>query len=140
MHESIKIVRLQSGEDIIASYVEDNETETVLLKDPMTVMFKRLPTGASIMMVSPWLPIELIKENTALIYTSDILTIFEPKNVLVEHYYKMVDNMKKFELSDENRLRKHLEEIDDDIDEEYDDEDVEEMMEVLKERKASKLH
>jgi hypothetical protein len=133
MHESIKIVRLQSGEDIIASYVEDNETETVLLKDPMTVMFKRLPTGASIMMVSPWLPIELIKENTALIYTSDILTIFEP-------YYKMVDNMKKFELSDENRLRKHLEEIDDDIDEEYDDEDVEEMMEVLKERKASKLH
>ena len=42
--DNIKIIRLQSGEDIIASYKESDGEGTVLLGNPMTLMFKRLPT------------------------------------------------------------------------------------------------
>ena len=80
--QGVKIVRLQSGEDIIASIIEDDESEMVMLNNPMHLIFKRTSQGTMMVML-PWLPIELIKDNTATIYTSDVLTIFEPKDALV---------------------------------------------------------
>jgi len=62
MHE-IKLIRLQSGEDIICTCHEDLETKMVMLKDPMTVIYKRIKNG-SILLISPWLPAELIEDNT----------------------------------------------------------------------------
>ena len=58
----VKIVRLQSGEDIIAGYVEDYETELITLDNPMHLIFKRTTRG-TVMMLLPWLPIEIIKNN-----------------------------------------------------------------------------
>jgi len=55
MHE-IKLVRLRTGEDILSTYKEDAESEMVMLKDPMTIIFKRLASGQSMLMISPWLP------------------------------------------------------------------------------------
>ena len=65
---NIKIVRLQSGEDIVADFIEDDENDVVMLNNPMHIIFKRMPTGQTVMMMMPWLPIELIKSNSALIY------------------------------------------------------------------------
>ena len=89
--DNIKIVRLQSGEDIIAQYKEDNGSGEVFLGSPMTVFYKRLPSGKALMMMSPWLPIELIENNHAYIFVSDILTVFQPKQVLIDYYGKVVN-------------------------------------------------
>ena len=135
MH-NIKLVRLRSGEDIISTYKEDAETEMVQLKDPMIVMFKRLPTGASMMMISPWLPVELIENNTATIYTDDILTVVEPKEILINHYVRMVNDLNKYMDQDNEILEKHLR----DMEEEMDEDDEEEILEALKEKKNYKVH
>ena len=139
MH-NIKLVRLRSGEDILSGYKEDVETEMVMLKNPMTIIFKRLPTGQSVLMISPWLPIELIQDNTATIYTDDILTVVEPKSVLIEHYCKMVNELNKYMDEDEDTLRKHLAELEEDMEDELEDEDLEEVLEALKERKNNNIH
>jgi hypothetical protein len=134
METNIKIVRLQSGEDVICDYYEDKENGTVLMGDPMHLVFKRMPTGRTVMMMMPWLPIELIKDNSALIYDSDILTIVDPKEELVHYYNQNVYQTQ--ELNDGSVAEQLLED--------EDDEDLEvkaeELLEILKERKKSNLH
>jgi hypothetical protein len=133
-NNNIKIVRLQSGEDIMADIIEDEENDTIFLDNPMHIIFKRIPTGQTVMMMMPWLPIEIIKENSAIVYSSDILTIIEPKEDLVDYYGTVViDAQQRME---EKRDFSNEEE------DEYDEEEIdeEELFEVLKEKKKHKLH
>lgn len=144
-NNNIKIVRLQSGEDIIADFIEDEQNETVLLDNPMHIIFKRIPTGQTVMMMMPWLPIELIKDNQALIYTSDILTIIEPKEDLITYYGDVVVEAqqrmeKKLPFESESDIMEEDEE-DYDIDEEDDEQlTMEDIIEAMKERKKGSLH
>jgi len=133
-NNNIKIVRLQSGEDIMADIIEDEENDTIFLDNPMHIIFKRIPTGQTVMMMMPWLPIEIIKENSAIVYSSDILTIIEPKEDLVDYYGTVV--IEAQQRMEEKRDFSNEEE--DDYDEEEIDE--EELLEVLKEKKRHKLH
>jgi hypothetical protein len=133
-NNNIKIVRLQSGEDIMADIIEDEENDTIFLDNPMHIIFKRVPTGQTVMMMMPWLPIEIIKENSAIVYSSDILTIIEPKEDLVDYYGTVV--IEAQQRMEEKRDFSNEEE--DDYDEEEIDE--EELFEVLKEKKKHKLH
>ena len=125
-NNTIKIVRLQSGEDVMATCLQDEEHGTVLLDNPMHIIFKRLPTtGQTVMMMMPWLPIEVIKDNSAIIYDSDILTFIEPREDLVDYYASAVVEAqlkmdKKTPLTDI--------EDDDEDDEEFDAEDLFEIM------------
>ena len=89
-NNNIKIIRLHGGEDIIAHYVQSEDNETAILHDPMQVIFKRIPTGQTVMMMMPWLPIEIIENNQAVLYTSDILTIVDPKASAIKHYGDVV--------------------------------------------------
>ena len=89
MH-NVKIIRMQTGEDIMASMIGEEESETVLLEDPMRLIFRRMPTGQTMLMMLPWLPVELIKDNSALIYNSDIITIVDPKESMVQYYDNLV--------------------------------------------------
>jgi len=126
-NNTIKIVRLQSGEDVMATCLQDEEHGTVLLDNPMHIIFKRLPTtGQTVMMMMPWLPIEVIKDNSAIIYDSDILTFIEPREDLVDYYASAVVEAqlkmdKKTPLTD-------IEDDDEDDDEEFDAEDLFEIM------------
>jgi hypothetical protein len=140
-NNNIKIVRLQSGEDVMANYYEDTENGTVLLDNPMHIIFKRIPTGQTVMMMMPWLPIELIKENNAIIYDSDILTIIDPKEDLIEYYGNVVlqanermENTTDFFSSEDDE--------EDDFEEEDGEEKIEldEVMKLLEEKKKAKLH
>jgi hypothetical protein len=133
-NNNIKIVRLQSGEDIMADVMENDENELIVLDNPMHIIFKRIPTGQTVMMMMPWLPIEIIKENSAIVYSSDILTIIEPKEDLVDYYGTVV--IEAQQRMEEKRDFSNEEE--DDYDEEEIDE--EELFEVLKEKKKHKLH
>jgi len=139
-NNNIKIVRLQSGEDVICNYYADEENGQVLLGDPMHLIFKRMPTGKTVMVMMPWLPMEIIKDNSALIYDSDILTIVDPKDELIHYYNQNV--FYSLEAAEGNSLAEQLLEDDDEEDDEDEDADmkVEELMEILQERKKNNLH
>ena len=82
---NIKIIRLQSGEDIISDCVMSEDDYLVQLNHPMTLLFKRGAKGTVMMMV-PWLPLEVICDNIATITQDDILTFANPKDDLIEYY------------------------------------------------------
>ena len=136
-NNNIKIVRLQSGEDIIADTIMDEENDTVLLDNPMHVIFKRVPTGQTVMMMAPWLPLEIIKENNAVIYASDILTIIDPKEEVVEYYGNVVVEA-QHRMENSHRLGSLDDEEEDDEDESELNE--EELFELMRERRKGNIH
>ena len=145
--QGVKIVRLQSGEDIIASIIEDDESEMVMLNNPMHLIFKRTSQG-TVMMMLPWLPIELIKDNMATIYSSDILTMVDPKDALVEYYGNMINTDQLKNMSDDtlvNNLKEAMNdnEDDDEFDIEEENEETltkEESMEMVHRKRSNRLH
>jgi hypothetical protein len=154
MDNTVKLLRLQSGEDIIADIIEDEQHDAVLVSNPMTVIFRRLPTGRAVMMMAPWLPIELIEVNAATLYTADILTIIEPKASMIEYYQNACSEAK--ELMDnedvDEALQSHrndannpnfqelLEDGEEPDDDELDEIEHERMNEILKGTKKKLLH
>ena len=91
MEKQIKIVRLQSGEDIIANFSENKKTKKVTLESPMHIIFKRLnsKTGPMMYMV-PWLPAEMVDEDKACFDSSNVLVTLEPKKDMSEYYQDLV--------------------------------------------------
>ena len=145
--QGVKIVRLQSGEDIIASIIEDDESEMVMLNNPMHLIFKRTSQGTMMVML-PWLPIELIKDNMATIYSSDILTMIDPKDALVEYYGNMINTEQLKNMRDDtlvNNLKEAMNdnENDDEFDIEEENEETltkEEAMEMVHRKRSNRLH
>lgn len=110
--DNIKIVRLQNGEDIIANYQEDDGEGTVLLTNPMSLMFKRLPTGKAVMMMCPWLPLELIDNVSAKLFVQDILSVFQPREKIIGHYNNTVIEVEKDMLMNDTEMENYDEEGD----------------------------
>ena len=138
---NIKLVRMQNGDDIISDILQTGNM--VKLTNPMRLIFRRLPTGQTMMLIAPWLPNELIEEDHAIIANSDVLTFFSPKNKLVEYYNKMVEiNVQRREqfgkLLDEY-LQSEIETAD--LEEEVEETELPvEVMEAIEEIKRTKLH
>lgn len=144
--QGVKIVRLQSGEDIIAGLIQDNESEMIMLDNPMHLIFKRTSQGTMMVML-PWLPIELIKDNIATIYSSDVLTIVDPKDALVEYYGNMINTEQLKQMRDNTMVENLKEALDDSEDEEdYSEEEneetltKEEAMEMIHRKRSNRLH
>lgn len=125
---------MQTGEDIISYVFQDEENDTVLLNNPMKVILRRIPTGQTIFMMLPWLPIEIMKEDSAIIYGSDIITMVEPKDSLIEYYNNAINESILTMIKSEEQLMSQLEE--DEI-EEY--EITEEELQEIEEYKKGKL-
>ena len=87
--DNVRIIRLKGGEDIITSY-HLNSNGTIEMYDPMTLFYKRLSAGKSMLLMSPWLPIELVQTNSACISMNEVLTIVEPRSALIEYYNNAV--------------------------------------------------
>ena len=136
MH-NVKLIRMQTGEDIMASMIEMDKDQ-IQLNDPMRLVFRRMPTGQTIMMMMPWLPIELIKQNSAMIYTSDIVTIIDPKDTMIQYYDKLIERTAK-DMEDSDELLQQLLEEQEKEDEEEQDL-PEQIQEFLEEFKSKKLH
>ena len=136
---NIKLVRMQNGDDIISDILQTGNM--VKLTNPMRLIFRRLPTGQTMMLIAPWLPNELIEEDHAIIANSDVLTYFNPKNKLVEYYNKMVEiNIQRKEefgkILDEY-LQSEIETADLEVEE---TELPSEVLEAMEEFKRTKLH
>ena len=129
---------MQTGEDIMASMIGEEAEETVLLEDPMRLIYRRMPTGQTVMMMMPWLPVELIKDNNALIYNSDIVTIIDPKESMIEYYENLVIKtlleMEKSEDMIAGLLKDQSGEDDTENEEEYSMEDLIQFVEEVKNR------
>jgi hypothetical protein len=143
----VHIVRLQSGEDIIAGYSSNVDTDVVVLDNPMHLIFKRTSQG-TVMMMLPWLPIELIKVNIATLLSGDILTVVEPKDELKEYYHNAI-NTTQMKMLRDNNIIKNLREASDEDDgnDEYDeDEDPEgdltkeDVVEIINRKRTNRLH
>lgn len=124
-----KIIRLQSGEDIIAD-VEHGE-DHIIVKNPMAVIFKRLPTGKALMMMMPWIPLEIVECNIASIHNEDILTVFQPNQSLITYYTNTVEHLDEMNEIESSEIDQSLlSNSDDDTDtDEYDEEMSEEEFE-----------
>ncbi len=136
MH-NVKLIRMQSGEDIMASMFEDENSDQIQINDPMRIVFRRLPTGQTMMMMMPWLPVELIKENSALIYYSDIVTVVEPKESMIRYYDKLVERTLE-EMVDSDKLIEDL--LEENEEKEIEEDVMEEIVQQIKEVRNKKLH
>jgi tRNA 2-selenouridine synthase SelU len=100
------------------------------------------------MMMLPWLPIELIKDNMATIYSSDILTMIDPKDALVEYYGNMINTEQLKNMRDDtlvNNLKEAMNdnENEDELDIEEENEETltrEEAMEIVHRKRSNRLH
>ena len=143
MHK-VKLIRMQTGEDIMASMFEQENSDEIQVIDPMRIVFRRLPTGQTVMMMMPWLPVELIKENIATIYSTDIITVVEPKESMIRYYDKLVERTITDMLESDGMIERLLEEQEEEDEEEESEVTQEKMMEELlasvQEVRNKKLH
>ena len=137
--DNIKIVRLQSGEDVIANYKDDEEGSITLI-NPMSLMFKRMPTGRAVMMMSPWLPLELVEDNVACIYAQDILSVFQPKQSIIDYYNTTVIEVEEDRQNEEMNELHDLEEDDLEMSVEEEHEAMEELKLLRQDIKKKLLH
>lgn len=134
---SIKILRMQTGEDIISAIQQDGDNETILLNNPMKVVIKRDISGSTIFVMLPWLPIEIIKEDAAIVYTSDVITMVEPRDALIEYYNNAVNDSLLTMIRSGKQIEDALLEIEEE--EDYEEEITEEEIKELEEYKKNKL-
>ena len=140
MH-NVKLIRMQTGEDIMASMFEQENSDRIQINDPMRIVFRRMPTGQTVMMMMPWLPVELIKENIAMIYSTDIITVVEPKESMIRYYDKLVERTITDMLESDGMIERLLEEQDQEDEEEITQEEMmEELVNTIQEVRNKKLH
>ena len=137
MDNNIKLVRLNTGEDVIASVTQSEDPEAVFLDSPMRLVLRRSPSGTTMMMMSPWLPIEVLAENVASVYLTDIITVLDVKDSLVEYYNNMVH---QFDVERQEKEEYMDEKLRESFDKEQDDYDSFDLQETLEELKRSKIH
>jgi len=132
MTDNIKIIRMQSGEDIVASYTHDIETNQATLKGPMRLVFRRLETGKTMMLMMPWLPVEVMMENVATVSQKDILTIVQPKAEFIEYYDNTITEIELYSESANMEDLLEDEEYEEPGDDYYTDDEIDQIMEVKK--------
>ena len=89
---TIKIVRLKNGEDIIGSL--HNVDEGFEIAEPMSVEIVNNGKENGLVM-SHWLPVQIIKKNMITLSSCDVLTVFDPNEEFAEYYTNTVDKMKE---------------------------------------------
>ena len=122
---TITIVRLKNGEDIIGN-VRIADDGLIYMQEPMTVDVVQKGNESGLVM-SHWLPVQLIKKNEIILKPNDILTSFEPNADFCEYY---VNTVRKI-----SELMKAKEAVDN-----MTGEEIETIMEAIKDGSGKTLH
>lgn len=133
----IKIIRLNTGEDIIGSCLFDDDNESFLIDSPMKVYVTRAAElGKTMLVMMPWLPLEIVEENLASINYSDVITMVNPKTHFIEYYFETIDHYEAMVAKNmqEEEFENQFE------DDEMDEDTMQEMLEIIKEKKHKSLH
>ena len=102
--ESVNILRLKSGEDIIC-YMEHYGHDELIVRDAMVVFTKTdFKSGKQVIMLEHWLPIQLIKENETIIKQSEVVATMTPSSAFFEYYMNAVSVVKESLSSDGDEL------------------------------------
>jgi SAM-dependent MidA family methyltransferase len=122
---TIKIVRLKNGEDIIGKFAEGLDG-ILEINCPMSVNV--VPNGRHQgLVMSHWLPVQLIKKNEITLNPCDVLTVFEPNEEFAEYYTNTVEKIEELLKAKE-------------ITDNLTDEEVEDIMDALDDSQGQTLH
>jgi hypothetical protein len=92
MKTTIKIFRLNSGEDIIA----ETERKDNLFKvvNPIVFMLRNdTRSGNQTVSMTFWLPVSLMEKNQTIIDSKDIIAMMDPSVDFAEYYIGAVENI-----------------------------------------------
>ena len=84
----VKMIRLKTGEDIIAQVSDDGICYQVFDAMSVAVEYKGKATGIA---MTYWLPVQLIKNQPVDLQYADILTTMDPNDDLLEYYEGTVE-------------------------------------------------
>lgn len=84
----VKMIRLKTGEDIIAQVSDDGICYQVFDAMSVSVEYKGKVTGIA---MTYWLPVQLIKNQPVDLQYADILTTMDPNDDLLEYYEGTVE-------------------------------------------------
>lgn len=89
MENSIQMLRLKNGEDIIGctSLVSTNYYH---VKEPMVVLVKNQG-----LLMQNWLPVQLLKKNEATLSIQEVLGVFEPTDEFIEYYNNTIEKINR---------------------------------------------
>jgi len=124
---TIKIVRLKNGEDIIGNLNLINDEYEIMEPMSVNVVMKGQESG---LVMSHWLPVQLIKKNEIKINSRDVLTVIEPNDEFAEYYTNTVEKIKM--------LLKAKNTADEMTDEEI--EEIEDIMDAMEDGDGQTLH
>jgi hypothetical protein len=121
----IKFVRLRSGEDIISFVEKDLKSDTIRLTYPLNVLLTfNTKEDTQEMMLSFWLPLNLLENNFAVLPLSEVLLLLEPKQDFKEYYLNFLND---FEFEKEEKT-------------EIDKKDIKLMLEGMDAKSLNKMH
>jgi hypothetical protein len=121
---TIKIVRLKNGEDIIGNLNLINDEYEIMEPMSVNVVMKGQESG---LVMSHWLPVQLIKKNEIKINSRDVLTVIEPNDEFAEYYTNTVEKIKML-LKAKNTA------------DEMTDEEIEDIMDAMEDGDGQTLH
>jgi hypothetical protein len=115
METTIKIFRLNSGEDIIAEI--ERKDHLFKVTNPIVFMLRNdNRTGSQVVNMTFWLPVSLMEKNQTIIDSKDVIAMMDPSADFAEYYLGAVENInnsktsfktsndEKEELTDEDKM------------------------------------
>ena len=85
-----QIIKLQNGEDLIANIALSGTT--YVLEEPMLFYLDQRNNNTLVM--SHWLPVQLVKNNCAEVKVTDVLSVIEPDPEFIEYYTHTIHKLK----------------------------------------------
>lgn len=138
-----KVVRLSTGEDIIAACLFDTETNCITMNNPMKFFIRRMPDiMKSMLIMIPWLPLEIAADDTAIIDYDDVITVIDPKESFVEYYLSMVTEFQvsEFDPNDTEFMIDNFFSESSDSDYEIEETNTQDLIEAADKAKKGLLH
>ncbi len=84
-----RIFRLKNGDDVISTYIESLGDGTITFINPM-LLGKVKSQGTYSHYLIPWLPIDVIENDIAVLYVEDVLVVMVPTEDMINKYIETV--------------------------------------------------
>ena len=98
---SVKFIRLSTGEDLISETTEVKENDSVMyyiLHNPLKVVYYTGKQGTSLSIsLIQWVFHRICENQNFVLYTNDIVTLGNPSESMENYYWDTVDHFSKFQ-------------------------------------------
>lgn len=143
LDESVKFVRLSTGEDLISEVTEykDDETSYYILINPLKVVYS-MGTKSGILSVGlmQWVFSRICEDQEFNVFPEDVVTMGKPTEGLIDYYFGCVDHFNNHKAKLESQTQFEDEPIDEsEIDKLYGDLGLNDIKDLMKDKKR-KLH